>query len=270
MSAQLHLPPNATFDIIDHLSEDTETLLTCSLVSLAWMARSRAHAFYSVDVISTTRLRSFFDLLRGGKHSFRFCVQKLFIGFGSCDIRMGLKRSDLVLLLGKLPTLLSIILKDVSWVDDSGVTPRSLSYTPLHLKSLKLLNLTVGDNAISARGLSSVIRLFSGVDLFCIYWDADVKFSTDAVVAPLASAKTIALPKLGELALMNSPMSARTLKWLGNIGICNSLTALAVYVADESTLIALGQLLRLSGQSLKVVTIYLFHNKGLCHLTRES
>lgn len=129
------------------------------------MTRSRAHTFHKVGVTSAAHLRSFLDLPRGGEHSFRFCVQILFIGFGPCGMRMDLERSDLIFVLRKLPTLLSLIPTDVCWIDDSGVTPSSLSYTPFHLKS----SISPPATTRSQPDLSFIVRLFSAVDLFCIY-----------------------------------------------------------------------------------------------------
>ncbi|EKM52512.1 uncharacterized protein PHACADRAFT_260973 [Phanerochaete carnosa HHB-10118-sp] len=266
------LPPGTVFDIIDHLADDLDvgTLSTCSLVSLSWMTHSRAHAFSKVMIANTTRLRTFLDLLHGGGHSFRFCVQELNVGSRASGVRTDLKRSDLVILLGNLPTLVSLLLANIVWDDDLGgkCMKHIPYYTPLRLTLLKLVNFTVRDKALSMVQLSSVIHLFSGINYLALLWDSDVEFSTDNAVSH-ACAKTVALPQLGELSLLNSSLNPRIIKWLCNGGIGSSFKALTVYVADESTLAALGQLLRSSGQLLETLSLYLHHDKGLQNIKRE-
>lgn len=52
-----YLPQEIVEEIIDALVEDTESLLSCSLVSTGWIDRSRSH------ILANVKLRSFSDLL---------------------------------------------------------------------------------------------------------------------------------------------------------------------------------------------------------------
>lgn len=250
------IPQHTTFDIIDHLADDPATLRTCALVSLAWLARSRAHAFHTLTFTRSAQLHAFLALLVPGVHSFRYSVRNLRFAAGaeSATPRLVLCAHALATIAGALPTLSALTLEYVNWADTPETQMSGTAALP-RLRTLRLFAVGTSTGGPLAPGqLATLLRLFAGVDALDLTWEHDAPLAER-----VACAKAPALPPLRELALCGVLLNPHFVRWLASSGACDNLQALTIYVTDPITLIALGGLLREHGRTLKLLAVYLHH-----------
>jgi hypothetical protein len=73
------LPPEVIDTVLDHLHSDFHTLLSCSLVSTAWLPASRYHAFDRIQLTSSNLVR-FLDVLHSPQTTLQPYIRHIHMG----------------------------------------------------------------------------------------------------------------------------------------------------------------------------------------------
>jgi hypothetical protein len=144
-STSLHqLPPELTDVVIDHLHDDRNTLLRCSVVCSTWLQPSRYHLFYDICVDSTKLGRSFPEFL-----SFLYNAQDLCANIRRLSLKSSSSQTSVYRYIGpfllyklfdRLPFLRDLELENLCWEPSlEGYHGESLVDWPLLSRPLNSL-----------------------------------------------------------------------------------------------------------------------------------
>lgn len=250
--------PQEIFDIIvKYLDGDQASLLSCSLVSMAWGSAARRLLFRSMNIGNGDTLQEFTTTL-SANGSLRFCVKALTVRgyFENPQLSSSLERSEdfktLTGVLDKLPNLQSLFLDEVMFISrEAG----SLCTSTWSIRKLSWKN----EHCAACFDLDyqtqfiDILHLFHNVEHLTLH----LLYLPNLLHIPLQTLPSSLHPK--SLTLSYAMNSSRT-----DFSICNFLQSamsfrelrdLTVDLADDDSLWGTGEIIRAAASSLHSLTL---------------
>ena len=263
--ASSRLPPEVTDLIIDHLREDKDALVACSLVCTAFLNRSFYHLYGTLTIKDTRKFARLVAFLPAAV--FRRFVREVRLGSGSDGLGMGdasklcVDFASLAAMLDALPDLTHAKLDCLAWTAEPSNTA-DFEVLPKY-KPKSIQQLSIDDVRSSASGvhliiteLASLLGLFGTIKRLSI--GNPFGHVPNAHTLQASASRTAAL-QIHSLTLQSGPINASFLRFLRDTASVRTLSIVHVEATDEVTLAELGHLLRMAKTVISVLQVDVKH-----------